>query len=73
MVYKLGHDALDACRMVAAAFLGWTVTSSDIDLFFKFSIAAVTLVYMIGKACLVWYHFMKERANETITVDNQDD
>lgn len=69
---KLGHDALDAGRMVAAAFLGWTVTGSHLDLFFKFSIACVTLIYMVGKASLVWYHFMKERSGEKV-INNQDD
>lgn len=72
MQFKLYHDALDASRMCAAAFLGWTVTSSDLDFFLKISIAIATLTYMVGKSCLVWLHFLKERNNE-IPAETEDD
>lgn len=61
---RLWHDTLDAGRMVAAAFLGWTVTASDLELWLKLLIAATTLVYMVGKACLVWLHYCKERKDD---------
>lgn len=69
---KYYHDALDAGRMLAAAFLGWTITEGDLHVILKLAIAGATLVYMVGKACLVWLHYIKERNNET-PCDSQDD
>jgi hypothetical protein len=72
MKERLIHDAMDASRMFAAAFLGWTVTSADLGVVLKVTISAATLVYMVGKAVTVWYHLLKERNTDRIPPENDD-
>jgi hypothetical protein len=54
MLDSLCHDLVDASKVWAAAFLGWTVTGSDLHLVLKLLIAFATLVYMVGKGVVVW-------------------
>ena len=68
-VYSLQHDALDAARMASATVLGVVTAEPD---WLKFAIAAATLLYMVGKACLVWLHFWKEKKNEKVNPEQDD-
>lgn len=69
---RLAHDALDASRMFLAAILGVTITYADISDILKVLISVASLVYIVGKAVTVWYHFFKERQGEGVP-DNLDD
>lgn len=60
MLDRLCHDIVDASKVWAAAFLGWTVTGSDLHLVLKLLIAFATLVYMVGKGIVVWRQALKK-------------
>lgn len=58
------RDICDASKVWAASFLGWTITSSELDVYLKLAIAATTLVYMVGKAIDIWRRVLKKQNNE---------
>lgn len=58
------HDIFDASKVWAAGFLGWTITSSDLDVYLKIAIAFATLLYMIGKAIVVWRRVLDDKGND---------
>lgn len=64
MLDRLFHDLVDASKVWAAAFLGWTVTVSDLHLVIKLLIAIATLVYMIGKGIVVWGQALKKDVSD---------
>lgn len=65
------EHVLDTTKMVAAAFLGLTVTESDVDMFLRFSIGGATAIYMVGKACLIWIQVGKARHGKEIKTEGE--
>jgi hypothetical protein len=52
-------DLAEYGRVFAAAFLGIAVTNETSIL--RLLIAFATLTYMVGKAALVWHHYVNAR------------